>query len=336
MGRVSGPGEDRLLDGPHGDLRVRVYEPVAGADRVAGLVWVHGGAFMYGDLDMPEADWVARRLADVGVVVVSVDYRLAPDLDYRDPAGAAAPDGVRFPVASEEVTFAYGWARDAGLGVGSEQWSLGGASAGGNLAAGASLRLRDAGGPQPRSIVLAYPVAHYELPAPSPELAEKIAALPFDRDFPPEAMRAMGANYLGDSGLPISPYAHPGGQDLRGLPPTFVVTSDHDALRSSGEAYCAELAAAGVDVLLVREDSTYHGHLNEPDTAGAARSIARLAAWLTVDGLVGTPHEAPHHSSLTPPPAELAGTSVSTRSTGPGQASSANEAEPTETEAAAR
>lgn len=336
MGRVSGPVGDRLLDGPHGDLRVRVYEPVAGADRVAGLVWAHGGAFMYGDLDMPEADWVARRLADVGVVVVSVDYRLAPDLDYRDPAGSAAPGGVRFPVASEEVTFAYGWARDAVLGVGSEQWSLGGASAGGNLAAGASLRLRDAGGPQPRSIVLAYPVAHYELPAPSPELAEKIAALPLDRDFPPEAMRAMGANYLGDSGLPISPYAHPGGQDLRGLPPTFVVTSDHDALRSSGEAYCAELAAAGVDVLLVREDSTYHGHLNEPDTAGAARSIARLAAWLTVDGLVGTPHEAPHHSSLTPPPAELAGTSVSTRSTGSGQASTTDEAEPTETEAAAR
>ncbi|MFD6140167.1 alpha/beta hydrolase fold domain-containing protein [Promicromonospora sp. NPDC060271] len=229
---MSGVVGDRLLDGPHGDLRVRVYEPASGVDRVAGLVWAHGGAFMHGDLDMPEADWVARRLADVGVVVVSVDYRLAPDLDYRDPPGpgSAAPDGVRFPVASEEVTFAYGWARDAGLGVGPERWSLGGASAGGNLAAGASLRLRDAGGPQPRSIVLAYPVAHYELPAPSPELAEKIAALPPDRSFPPEAMRAMGANYLGGSDLPISPYAHPGGQDLRGLPPTFVVTSDHDAL----------------------------------------------------------------------------------------------------------
>jgi acetyl esterase len=177
-------------------------------------------------------------------------------------------------------------------------------------------------------MVLAYPVAHYELPAPSPELAEKIAALPPDRDFPPEAMRAMGANYLGGSDVSISPYAHPGGQDLRGLPPTFVVTSDHDALRSSGEAYSAELAAAGVDVLLVREDSTYHGHLNEPDTAGAARSIARIAAWLTVDGLVGTPHEPPHHHDVTPPPVELAGTSVS-----PGPA---NEVEPTETEAAAR
>lgn len=328
MGRVSVTVEDRRLRGPHGDLPVRVYEPAAGVERVAGLVWAHGGAFMHGDLDMPEADWVARRLAAVGVVVVSVDYQLAPELDYRDPPTLDAVGGVRYPVASEEVTFAYGWARDAVLGVGSEQWSLGGASAGGNLAAGASLRLRDAGGPQPRSIVLAYPVAHYELPAPSPELAEKIAALPPERDFPPEAMRAMGANYLGGDDVPISPYAHPGGQDLRGLPPTFVVTSDHDALRSSGEAYCAELAAAGVDVLLVREDSTYHGHLNEPDTAGAARSITRIATWLTADGLVGTPHEAPHHHDVTPPPAELAGTRV--------PAGSTDEADPIETEAAAR
>ena len=319
---------DRVLDGPHGDLRVRVYEPVADVERVAGLVWAHGGAFMHGDLDMPEADWVARRLAAVGVVVVSVDYQLAPELDYRDPDTSDGAGGVRFPVASEEVTFAYGWARDAGLGVGPERWSLGGASAGGNLAAGASLRLRDAGGPQPRSIVLAYPVAHYELPAPSPELAAKIAALPPERNFPPEAMRAMGANYIGHSDLPISPYAHPGGQDLRGLPPTFVVTSDHDALRSSGEVYCAELAAAGVDVLLVREDSTYHGHLNEPDTAGAARSIARIATWLTADGLVGAPHEAPHQHNATPPPAELVEAPVSTGSTDGGRRP--------ETEAAAR
>ena len=333
MGRVSVVVGDRVLAGPHGDLRVRVYEPAPDAGRVAGLVWAHGGAFMHGDLDMPEADWVARSLAGAGVVVVSVDYQLAPAFDYRDPVVPGTPGGARFPVASEEVTFAWGWARDAGLGVGPERWSLGGASAGGNLAAGAALRLRDARGPQPRSVVLAYPVAHYELPAASPELAAKIAALPPDRDFPPEAMRAMGANYLGagdlgDSDLPISPYAHPGGQDLRGLPPTFVLTSDHDALRSSGEAYGAELAAAGVDVLLVREDSTYHGHLNEPGTAGAARSITRLAAWLTVDGLVGTPHEAPHDSRSTPPPAELAGTSVS--------AGPAGDEDRTETEAAAR
>jgi len=319
---------DRVVGGPHGDLPVRVYEPAGGVDRVAGLVWAHGGAFMYGDLDMPEADWVARRLADAGVVVVSVDYRLTPAFEFRDPTASRADGGPRFPVASEEVTFAYGWARDAGLGVPPERWSLGGASAGGNLAAGASLRLRDAGGPQPRSIVLAYPVLHHVLPQPRPELAAKIAALPPERDFPPAAARALNANYLGHDDPPTSPYAFPGGQDLRGLPPTLVLNSDHDALRCSGEAYAAELAAAGVDVSLVREDSTYHGHLNEPATAGAARSIARVAAWLTVGALVGAPHETPHDSTPTPPPAELAGTPVPARTAGEG--------DPTETEAAAR
>ncbi len=291
MGGVSVTTTEHVLDGPHGPLRVRVYEPEPGDDRRAGLVWAHGGAFMHGDLDMPEADWVARGLAAEGVVVASVDYRLVPPLDYRAAAGAPpSSHGVRFPVASEELTSAFGWARDAGFGVAGELWSLGGASAGGNLAAGASLRLRDAGGPQPRSVVLAYPVAHHELPAPRPELAEKIAALPPERDFPPAAVRAMNSSYLGYDGAPTSPYAFPGGQHLEGLPPTFVLTSDHDALRSSGEAYAAELAAAGVDVLLVREQGTWHGHLNQPEHPDAARSVARITTWLTADALVGTPH----------------------------------------------
>jgi len=309
---------EHVLDGPHGDLRVRVYDVPAGTTPVAGLVWAHGGAFMHGDLDMPEADHVARTLAGRGVVVVSVDYTLVPAVDYREAlavgdltgglAAVLAADGTRFPVASREVAFAFAWATGADLGVPAGRWSLGGASAGGNLAAGAALRLRDAAGghddaapvppsctvrPTPRSVVLAYPVAHYELPTPWPELAAKISALPPDRNFPPAAVRAMNDNYLGHDGGPEVQYAFPGGQDLRGLPPHLVVNSDHDALRSSGETYAAELAAAGTDVMVVREDSTTHGHLNQPDDPGCARSLARLTAWLTADGLVGTTHEPP-------------------------------------------
>ncbi|WP_402462453.1 alpha/beta hydrolase fold domain-containing protein [Isoptericola aurantiacus] len=308
---------DRLLAGPHGDLRVRVYRPEADdVAVVAGLVWAHGGAFVHGDLDMPEADHVARTLAGRGVVVVSVDYALAPPVGLRAASGIDGlddADGARFPVASQELAWAFSWAVGADLGVPAERWSLGGASAGGNLAAGAALRLRDAaaghrGGDDvatpatpsctdspgaPRSVVLAYPVAHYELPTPWPELAAKISALPPDRNFPPAAVRAMNDNYLGHDGGPDSPYAFPGGQDLRGLPPHLVVTSDRDALRSSGETYAAELAAAGTDVLVVREDGTVHGHLNQPDDPGCARSLARIAVWLTADALVGTAHEPP-------------------------------------------
>ncbi|MFI2103459.1 alpha/beta hydrolase [Isoptericola sp. NPDC019693] len=299
---------DRVLAGPHGDLRVRVYRP--SGTPVAGLVWAHGGAFVHGDLDMPEADGVARAVAAAGVAVVSVEYRLVPGIDYRDPTATPGSDGVRFPVPSEEVAFAFAWAAGGGadLGVPAGRWSLGGASAGGDLAAGASLRLRDgavpgdAVGPDgavptPRSVVLAYPVTHQELPAPSAELAAKIAALPPEKDFPPAAVRAMNGNYLGHDGPATSPYAFPGGQDLRGLPPTLIVNSDHDALRSGGEAYAAELAAAGVDVLVIREDGTTHGHLNRPAEPGFARTLARIAAWLHPElpaaALVGTAHEPP-------------------------------------------
>ncbi|MGF0115521.1 alpha/beta hydrolase [Promicromonospora sp. Marseille-Q5078] len=284
---------DRVLDGPHGDLRVRVYLPAT--TPTAGLVWAHGGGFMHGDLDMHEGDGVARHVAASGVAVVSVDYRLVPEIDRAavaaDPGAAEHPDGVRFPVPSQEVAFAFDWARGAGLGVEPGRWSIGGASAGGNLAAGASLRLRDAGTPV-RSVVLAYPVAHYALPPHSAELAAKVAAIP-GGSFPPALVTAMNDNYLGHTDGTASPYAFPGGDpdELRGLAPTFVLTSDHDGLRSSGEAYAAELASAGVDVLLVREDGTRHGHLNQPDDPGCARSIARMAAWLTTDALVGTTHE---------------------------------------------
>lgn len=102
---------DHLVGGPHGDLRLRVYEPAPAAARVAGLVWCHGGAFMRGDLEMAEPDWVARELARRGVVVASVEYRLAPEFDYRagEVPTELQPGRVHFPVPSEEVTCAFGW-----------------------------------------------------------------------------------------------------------------------------------------------------------------------------------------------------------------------------------
>jgi acetyl esterase len=299
-----------VLDGPHGDLRVRVYEPDT-EHRVAGLVWAHGGAFYRGDLDMHEADGVARYLAARGVVVVSVDYSLAPTFEGADrapaPGAGSGRTDARFPVASREMAFAYAWATGADLGVRPDAWSIGGASAGGNLAAGASLRLRDAAAgvpgvvptpsgapvpPAPHSVVLAYPVTHHVLPPASDELLAALRGVAPDVSFPPPRLRAMNDNYLGHDGGPASPYAFPGGQDLRGLPPTMLVTSDRDALRAGGEAYAAELAAAGTEVVLVREEGTRHGHLNQPQHPGCGRSLVRLAAFLT-GGTDGTAPEPP-------------------------------------------
>ncbi|WP_210480167.1 alpha/beta hydrolase [Naasia sp. SYSU D00948] len=287
---------DREIEGPHGPLRVRTYRQLDNPP-LAGFVWVHGGAFAFGDLDMPEADWVARQIAASGIPVVSVDYQLAPTTGLAPHLDVGPREGVQFPVASEEVSAAFEWAAtSADLGVPEGHWSLGGASAGANLSAGASLRLRDEGRVQPRSIVLAYPLVHAELPPHRPELAAKIEALPQEARFEPESVLAININYVGEPAVLASPYAFAGTQDLHGLPPVFILNSDADSLRSSGELFASELAAAGVDLLLIREDDTRHGHLDEPGTPGATRSIERIVAWLIPNPLVGTAHETSSHS----------------------------------------
>ena len=271
------------VPGPHGDIPLRVY-PATTTDAapLPALVWAHGGGFAWGDLDMPEAHWVSQQLAARGITVVSVDYRLAPvsaALTDSEPAR----DGVLFPVASEEVTAAFRWTvgHAAEYGIDPDRVSLGGASAGGNLAAGVSLRLRDAGGVQPASLLLAYPLVHAALPEPAPELAQKIAVLPSDARFEPDDVRAMNLNYVGDPARLDNAYAFPGGHSLAGLPPTFVLNSEHDSLRASGQAFAAELALAGVNVAVYREPGTRHGHLNEPENPGAQASIRWMADWLT-------------------------------------------------------
>jgi len=283
---------DRTIDGPHGSIPIRLYSRSRGSGVAAGnrpgLVWVHGGGFIGGDLDMPEADWVSRQLAERGIAVVSVFYRLSPPLD-------GSGDGVRFPVASEEGTAAFSWAHAHvdELGADPDRLSLGGASAGANLSAGAALRLRDAAAAQPQTVLLVYPLVHSRLPEFSAELAAKVAADP-DSVISAEDIVELNANYLGDAAdAAQSPYAFPAGHDLRGLPPTFILNSDIDTLRASGEAYAAELAAAGVDVLVLREDGTHHGHLNEPTLPAAQASIERIAAWLAGGPLTGRRHEPP-------------------------------------------
>ena len=273
--------ENRWIDGPHGTIPVRVYTP--GGDARAGLVWAHGGAFFGGDIDMPESDWVARQLAERDIAVVTVDYRLAPIMDWTTGEQAPAQPGERFhyPVASEELTAAFSWAAASDIRV--PGWAIGGASAGGNLTAGATLRLRDNSLPLPRAVLLVYPVLHSELPPMSAELQAKVAALPDPDAVGADAIRRMNLNYVGKPAALNEQYAFPGGHDLSGLPPTLILNSDVDPLRASGQQYGAELAAAGVDLLMIREVGAGHGHLDEPHNPAASRSISRMASWLLSD-----------------------------------------------------
>jgi acetyl esterase/lipase len=243
------------------------------------LVWAHGGGFAGGDLDMPENDWVARRLAQRGLVVVTVDYRLSPP---PDGTSAGAPEVRRFPypVASEEVTAAFLWATSSDPAVPTANWALGGASAGGNLATSAALRLRDTGGPVPYALMLAYPVLHAALPPVPTELAAKVRTVPPPFNFGAEQIATMNLAYVQDPRALGEAYAFPGGHDVSRLPPTFILNCDADSLRASGQQFGAELAAAGVDVIVIREPGTRHGNLNDPDDPAASRSTTRIADWL--------------------------------------------------------
>jgi acetyl esterase len=262
--------------GPHGDVPVRLYAPPGGGSGRPGLVWLHGGAFMHGDLDMPEADVVSRELCvRAGAVVASVDYRLAVD-------------GVSFPVAHEDVLAAWAWAVEgaSGLGIDAGRLALGGASAGGNLAAGAVLRLRDDRLPAPSRLLLVYPLLHERLPAPGARLKAELDRLPAATRFPPDLVAAINGNYLG--GAPAGPYAFPALGELAGLPPTLIALAEYDDLRPSGEEFADALAAAGVECERYCEPGVTHGHLNLEGLPAAARTLAVLARALTAPAPVGT------------------------------------------------
>ena len=288
---------------PGADGLVRVYPADAAAARpTAALVWVHGGGFAAGDLEMPESDWVGRAFAGRGVTVVSIDYRLAIGGSGHYPAG------------SDDILTAWRWtlAHADELGIDRSRLIMGGASAGANLVTGAVLRLLGhraypdtAGGapapgatpevaqetrapsaastPLPAGVFLAYPTLLAVQPAPDAALRAMLDANPIADRFGPEVVRAMYENYLGGpvDGAPLP--AVPGlatSDDLAGFPPVLMVNGEADELRVSGEVFAATLAAASVPIEVVTEPGTEHGHLNRPDEPAASVTVDRVVDWL--------------------------------------------------------
>ncbi len=260
---------DTVAPGPHGDIPVRVYRS-AGSTPTHGLVWCHGGAFIFGDLDMPESDTVARELAARrSMVVVAVDYRLC------------SPN-VHFPVPHDDVHAAFVWAAtNSELLPDGSRWSIGGASAGGNLAAGVTQRL--VGEPEavavPASVVLAYPVLHHDLPESTPEHAARVESLPAILSFPAGARAWINATFLGGAD-PDVPYAFAALGDVTRFPPTFMTLADHDDLAPSGHAFAQQLAEAGVRVEVEMVEGVPHGHLNVGGLPAARASISAMADFM--------------------------------------------------------
>ncbi|MEU1972604.1 alpha/beta hydrolase fold domain-containing protein [Microbacterium sp. NPDC019599] len=277
---------------------VRVY-PAREPDGT-GFVWAHGGGFAAGDLDMPEADWVARALAARGTTVVSVDYRLAPLPREWAGSDAASRGGHHYPAGSDDILSAWAWtvANAARLRIDPARLAIGGASAGGNLVAGAVLRLlagdlvADGSDAAPRRadpdalpalVVLAYPTLLAVQPAPSAELRALLDANPAADGFGPDAVRGMYENYLGGPVEEAPLYAVPGTasvDDVADFPPTLMINDHIDELRVSGEVFAATLAAAGREIEVVIEAGESHGHLNRSHEPAASVSIDRIATRL--------------------------------------------------------
>ena len=233
---------DRTVPGPAGDIPVRVYTPDAPAPRPL-IAWYHGGGHVIGDLDTYDA--VCRDLAaESGAVVVSVDYRLAPE--------------HRFPAAADDCYAATQWVAEhaSELGADASRLAVAGESAGGNLAAVVSLLARERGGPAIAFQALIYPAT--DLTRSHPSVQENGEGYLLTA----KGMEWFNDHYLGPDGDPKDPHASPlFAEDLSGLPPALVVTCEYDPLRDEGEAYAARLRDAGVPVELRRYDGQIHGFI---------------------------------------------------------------------------
>jgi xylan 1,4-beta-xylosidase len=262
---------DQVVPGPHGPVPVRVYTPVS-APPDGGrpcLVWMHGGAFAWGDLDMAEAHDVSCGVAGrADAVVISVDYRLCPVMpelggtvgDRVDELGRP----IRFPVPQDDCTAAFDavHAEPARFGIDPARVAVGGASAGASLAASVTLRaIHDDRAPW--QTLLLYPMLHPRLPELGPELAEAIAAAPAALQFPAWMMEATRRTVLGDEPRVTDDDVFPGlAADLGRFPPTYVENGEFDAFRASGELFTEQLCAAGVDVVQETRPGVPHGHLD--------------------------------------------------------------------------
>ena len=265
MKRVLGPrpeqvrSEDREVPGRAVPVPVRIYTTSTPSGRA--LLYIHGGGFMVGGIDA--CDHICADLAALtNDVIVSVDYRLAPE----DP----------FPAGLDDCEDALHWLRSAGLpGVDSQRIAVGGDSAGGNLSAALALRERDLGCGTLTKQVLIYPMLDLTCSLGS-WVSEGSPYLAVDR------VRLAMAGYHGPADVK-DPYVSPlFAPDLSGLPSALVLVAQHDTLREDGVAYAAALRAAGVPVTLTVYPRMPHAWLSWPKlTKQYRRSLEEIAAFLT-------------------------------------------------------
>lgn len=249
---------DIRIPGPHEDLPARVYRPVSDGPH-ATVAFFHGGGFTIGDT--AAYDLQCRTLcAEVDAVVVSTDYRLAPEHP--------------FPAALDDALAATRWIGERLHELGGDaRLAVGGDSAGGNLAAVVTQQLKGSG-PAIAAQLLIYPATDLMSERPSHE--ENASGYFLNRDD----ILWFHANYVPDPSMAVDPRLSPlRADDLSGLPPAVLATAGLDPLRDDGDAYAEALRAAGVRVVHRRYDSLVHGFFGfGPFSRASQAAVLELCA----------------------------------------------------------
>jgi acetyl esterase len=257
---------DRTIPGSEGDIPVRVYRP-SDETGLPLLLWFHGGGWVTGNLDTHDS--LSRRLCEAtGAVVVSVDYRLAPE--------------NKFPAALDDCVAAYEWALQHADEVGADRAriAIGGDSAGGNLAAVVSLVAKERSLPQPKLQLLVYPVTDHEFESASMIGNAKGYFLEAD------SMRWFYGHYArDDADFADWRFSPARASDLTGLARAVVITAEYDPLRDQGEAYGRALREAGVATEIVRADGLIHGFFGMHDFMPPAQESYDVAVAALRDSL---------------------------------------------------
>jgi acetyl esterase len=232
-----------LVEGRGGPVRVRLYVPVGHQAGTPAILYLHGGGFVLGGLD--GCDYVTRGLAArTGLLVASVEYRLAPECAHPGPL--------------EDCEDALGWlASEQPEGIDGTRVAVAGDSAGGNLAAALALRTRDLAGPRLVHQTLIYPFLDGTISSPS---WTRHAGGGIDAD----AGRRMVSLYAPNHSA-TDPYLSPlHATDLSGLPPALVITAEVDVLHHDATSYVERLVEAGVPTVHRDYSGVPHGFVTMP------------------------------------------------------------------------
>jgi acetyl esterase len=258
--------QDRTIDGPAGPINIRIYWPPTDHVAPPALVFFHGGGFIAGDLDTHDGT-CRQHAVGADAVVVSVDYRLAPEHPY--------------PAAVDDAWAATQWVAEHGSEIDADarRLAVAGDSAGGTISAVIAQRARDNGGPPILFQLLWYPSTLWDPSLPS--FTENADAPILNS----AAIAAFSRWYAGevDASDPPPGMAPGRAENLAGLPPAYIAVAGHDPLRDDGIRYGELLAAAGVPVEVDNAETLVHGYVGYAGVVPAAtaaldRGLAALRA----------------------------------------------------------